>query len=127
MLQKRMLTLLSILLFNSLVWGQEIKTILRAPEDWNSEIISFPLDFAPQIDFTGFEDIRFAPGWADQNSDEFWTYHFTWFIEQKGAMTEDLLTEILTIYYDGLAQTVLTEQSDNSAPLSSCEIRCCRS
>jgi len=102
--------LLSCLTFSSRLLGQEIESILKAPDNWNSEIIAFPLSFAPEIDLEGFEDIRFAPGWADPGSEEFWTYHFSWFVEDKGPMTEAKLSETFALYYDGLAKLVLKEE-----------------
>ncbi|MEM6633336.1 MAG: hypothetical protein AAF694_26930, partial [Bacteroidota bacterium] len=106
--------LCSLVILYTMGLAQEPQTILRAPEGWNSEIISFPLGFAPSIDFVGFEDIRFAPGWADPSSEQFWTYHFVWFLEKKDNMDEEILTETLTRYYDGLMQAVLTELSDTT-------------
>lgn len=97
---------------HALAFGQATEAVLRTPDDWNSEIISFPLGFAPEIDLVGCEDIRFAPGWSDPNSEQFWTYHFSWFVEKKGPLTEDWLTETIKLYYDGLTETVLKEQSD---------------
>jgi len=96
------------------VFGQKPETILRAPSNWNSEIIAFPLGFAPQIELEGFEDIRFAPGWSNMESEEFWTYHFSWYIEKEEAMTEDFLAETCNLYYDGLARAVLEGQSDST-------------
>ncbi len=85
-----------------LIFGQERETILSAPDNWKSEIIPFPLGFAPTIDFVGFEDLRFAPGWSDSTSQEFWTYTFAWYIEKDSGMTESRLTELFNSYYDGL-------------------------
>jgi len=113
MCRKVVFFILALSIFNLPVFGQTIETILSAPDDWNSEIIPFPLGFAPEIDFVGFEDIRFAPGWSDSNSEEFWTYHFTWFIEKSDPMTEDALTEIFNQYFDGLMRLVLEEEADS--------------
>lgn len=106
--------LLALIFSNTFVSGQEVKTILSAPNDWNSEIIPFPLGFAPEINFNGFEDIRFAPGWSDTNSEQFWTYHFTWYIDKKESMTEELLTKTFNLYFDGLMKVVLKEQSGDN-------------
>ncbi|MEN1785918.1 MAG: hypothetical protein AAGF77_12360 [Bacteroidota bacterium] len=114
--RRHILILLSFLCYHSWVVGQEVKTILSAPDNWNSEQIAFPLGFAPEIDFKGFEDIRFAPGWADKNSEQFWTYHFTWFIQNRGALTEEVLTETMNGYFDGLTRAVLKQQSDETDP-----------
>ncbi|MEM7513772.1 MAG: hypothetical protein AAF388_22790, partial [Bacteroidota bacterium] len=112
MQSKSTLLFLFLLISHMLVLGQERKTILSAPDNWNSEIIPFPLSFAPDIEFEGFEDIRFAPGWADTESKEFWTYHFTWVLNQKIPTTEESLADIFQVYYDGLSQVVLEEQND---------------
>ncbi|MEM6892363.1 MAG: hypothetical protein AAF554_01655 [Bacteroidota bacterium] len=90
------------LLFGGILHAQEPETVLNSPEGWRSEQISFPLSFAPDIAFTGFEDIRFAPGWSDGESEAFWTYHFVWYIDQNNPMTEASLTKIMEAYYDGL-------------------------
>lgn len=86
--------------FNSL--SQEEETVLIAPDNWQSEIIPFPLGFAQEINLVGFEDLRFAPGWNDPNSQEFWTYMFVWYVEIGSPMTESKLTEYFNMYYDGL-------------------------
>jgi len=102
------------LFFPMLLWGQAPEPIIKAPETWNSELINFPLAFAPEIQLEGFEDIRFAPGWADPSSDQFWTYHFTWVLEKPVELDAASLESTLTLYFDGLAKTVLDQTSDNS-------------
>ena len=37
----------------------------EVPAGWRSEVIPFPLDFAPSLTHRGFEEIRFAPGMFD--------------------------------------------------------------
>ncbi|MEM9001223.1 MAG: hypothetical protein AAGB24_13245 [Bacteroidota bacterium] len=113
--KKGVFLLLSFTVWATLVLRQENKTVLIVPANWNSELIPFPLKFVPEIDFIGFEDIRFAPGWSDSTSEEFWTYHFTWYIEKQGAMIQAILTKTFGLYYDGLAKAVLKEQSDRTA------------
>ncbi len=85
----------------TLCFSQEKETVLEAPESWGSEIITFPMDFAPSIDFTGFEDIRFTPGWTDPYNRQFWTYSFVWYIDQIPPLTEQKLTDLMSTYYDG--------------------------
>ncbi len=101
-------------IFPVLLWGQAPEPIIKAPETWNSELISFPLGFAPEIQLEGFEDIRFAPGWADKNSEQFWTYHFTWVLEKPVELYEAYLESTLTLYFDSLAKTVAAKMSDTS-------------
>jgi len=97
-----------------LTYGQENESILSAPDNWQSEIIPFPLGFAPAIGFVGFEDLRFSPGWSDSTSQEFWAYSFAWYIEMDSAMTESKLTESFNIYYDGLMGVVFKNQADTT-------------
>ena len=97
-------TIVVILLFitSTEIQSQEQQSILNAPDNWQSELIPFPIGFAPSINLTGFEDLRFSPGWSDTSSSEFWTYMFVWYVEKDSALTEDKLTEYFNSYYDGL-------------------------
>lgn len=97
------LGLIWVVLFVSVtVIGQEHKTILEAPSDWKSEIIPFPLRFAPEIDLVGYEDLRFTPNWNKPESDEFWTYMFVWYVANDKTITKEKLTTYFNSYYDGL-------------------------
>ena len=53
---------------------------LPFPDGWNVERFSIPIDFAPGIAYKGVEDIRFAPGWGDKKSEEYWSYCFLWWL-----------------------------------------------
>ena len=89
---------------------ESIETILEAPKSWRKEIIPFPLPFAPGLDFKGFEDIRFAKGWANKDSEEFWTYTFVWCLEDDPQLSEEKLDEIIAGYFDGLMWLVASEK-----------------
>lgn len=95
-------------------FAQEYESVLSAPDDWKSEIIPFPLGFAPSIDFIGFEDLRFLPNWTDSTSQEFWTYTFVWYIEKDSPMTESKLTESFNAYYNGLMGVDNNDQLDKT-------------
>ena len=114
MYKKNLLILILFVINSAISFSQEHETVLTAPENWQSEIIPFPMGFAPAIDFVGFEDLRFAPGWNDPNSEEFWTYFFVWYIETYGAMTESKLTETINSYYDGLMGVDMHNQADTT-------------
>lgn len=98
----------------TLSFGQETETVLSSPENWRSEIIPFPLEFAPQINLVGFEEIRFAPGWPDSNSLEFWTYTFVWYTEKSEALTENKLTKYFSHYFDGLMKVDVQNENDTT-------------
>ncbi|MDT0605621.1 hypothetical protein [Croceitalea rosinachiae] len=107
------------LLFSvAILSAQEIKTVLKAPEGWRTEIISFPLSFAPEIEFVGFEDIRFAPDWSNPKSDEFWTYHFVWYIDKNEEMTEESLANTIQYYYNGLMTIVMSGEEGSKKVLT---------
>lgn len=102
MYKKSVLALILLIISFVISFGQEKETILSAPNNWKSEIIPFPLGFAQDIDFVGFEDLRFAPSWSDSTSENYWTYMFVWYIEKDAVMTESKLTTYFNSYYDGL-------------------------
>ena len=93
--------------------AQEVESILKAPDDWNSELIEFPLSFAPQIDFEGIEDIRFSPGWSNPYSEQFWTYYFCWYVAGETELTDDFLERTMNLYFDGLIAVVINNQEDS--------------
>ncbi len=98
------ISLLLALIFTSQIalLAQDHESVLNAPDNWVSEIIPFPIDFAPEIDFVGIEELRFAPGWSDSTSQEFWSYMFVWHIDEYGPMNTEKLTTYFQSYYDGL-------------------------
>ena len=69
-------------------------------EDWASETIDLPPDFAPDMP-AGVEKLRFAPGWRDPDSENFWSYVIVMWIDEPIADSQRV-TELLEIYYDGL-------------------------
>lgn len=67
---------------------------------WQSETFPLPPSFAPGLP-TGTESLRFAPGWHDPKSENFWSYAFVMWIDEPApdaARTDQLLEQ----YYDGL-------------------------
>ncbi|MFT3679909.1 MAG: hypothetical protein QM791_06530 [Ferruginibacter sp.] len=77
---------------------------LPKPKDWGIERFLIPISFAPQVPYKGVEDIRFAPGWAKAASEEYWTYAFLWWLEEKPVMNAKIIEENLKNYYTGLLQ-----------------------
>lgn len=114
MLKKSISFIILFLTFSFISFSQEEETVLSAPENWQSEIIPFPLGFAQEIDLVGFEDLRFAPGWNDPNNQEFWTYMFVWYVDMGLPMTENKLTEYFNMYYDGLMGVDDNNKSDTT-------------
>ncbi|SEL99670.1 hypothetical protein SAMN04487910_3850 [Aquimarina amphilecti] len=101
--------IISLVLLNSFItFGQELKEInlLKADSTWGKEIIKVPFWFAPEIDYQGYEDIRFAKGWEDVNSSGFWTLVFAWDINLKTKPTTKFFEDNIKLYLDGLMKVV---------------------
>lgn len=71
-------------------------------EDWGIERFLIPIEFAPGIEYTGVEDLRFTRGWGDSTSGEYWTYAYLWFLEGKPEISAAILEKNMAMYYDGL-------------------------
>jgi hypothetical protein len=76
--------------------------LLPVPEGWRIERFSLPPEFAKDINFKGVEDVRFAPGWGDVRSEEYWTYAFLWWTEGIPELNTSILEKSLKSYYSGL-------------------------
>lgn len=75
---------------------------LPAPEGWDTEVFELPAPFAQRIPFKGVEDLRFAPGWADSKSENYWSYMYLWWLGGEARPDAKILQESLKIYYEGL-------------------------
>lgn len=84
--------------------SQERPYFLPSIPGWGEERFPIPIGFAPTIPLKGVEDIRFSPGWAKIQSQQYWTYAFLWYLEGSPVLTEDSLAKYLKVYYDGLYQ-----------------------
>jgi hypothetical protein len=95
------------------ICAQEVKTesdghqweaayALPVPEGWTTERFPIPISFAPEIPYTGIEDIRFSPGWAKAQSDSYWSYAFLWYLEGDVRMDPETMGRNLKAYYAGL-------------------------
>jgi len=75
---------------------------LPAPEGWGIERFAIPIEFAPTIPYKGVEDVRFAPGWGDPKTEDYWSYAFLWYLDGKVEITPEITEKNLTAYYSGL-------------------------
>lgn len=91
------------------LFGQKKETTidyLITEDNWRKEAFPFPVPFAPQIDYEGYEEAQFAKGWSKAESPEFWTYSFLWHIDTKNELTEKELEINLQYYFDGLMKII---------------------
>ena len=86
--------------------AQEKDTILQVPSQWRYEKLEFPLSFAPGLPLIGFEEVYFAPGWNNSESEEFWTYAFVWVLEEPLQIEKEEMKQYLQDYYNGLMKVV---------------------
>jgi hypothetical protein len=75
---------------------------LSIPDGWGVERFPIPIEFAPTIPYKGVEDIRFAPGWANSKSEDYWSYAFLWFLTSVPETNEAVIENNLDAYYSGL-------------------------
>src|SRR5579863_5979229 len=76
------------------------------PAGWRSEVIPFPLDFAPTLAHRGVEELRFPPGMFDPTSPARWSYAFAWRLDDTAALAPGELAAELTAYFKGLVAAV---------------------
>ena len=91
----------------------ETPFVYTAPVGWQSETILFPIDFAPDLTYKGFEELRFAPGWGNPASGEKWAYTFLWWLDGTYRFDEKILKQDLEKYFSGLTrQRVAADKLD---------------
>ncbi len=73
------------------------------PGDWHTERQMFPIEWAPDIHYTGLEDIRFAPHFGVEDSPDYWSYLFLWWVNDKPPFDARQLQSDLVKYYRGLS------------------------
>lgn len=84
---------------------------LPTPKGWEVERFPIPIEFAPQINYKGVEDVRFSPGWADEKSEEYWSYIYLWWLEGEQKMDASTLGKNLKAYYEGLVKGNITRRN----------------
>ena len=86
--------------------AQELDTLhyfKHVPKAWRSEIIAFPLDFAPTLEYQGRLELLFSPGMFDDKSEEFLSYGFIWGIEGTDIPRLNSLNVILKPIISGFS------------------------
>ncbi len=82
------------------------------PDGWRAETIPFPLGFAPEVAYSGVEELRFAPGMFKAGGEDFWTYAFVWWLAGDVQFDAATLKSDLEKYYVGLSLAVDGEGFD---------------
>ncbi|MDW3194533.1 MAG: hypothetical protein R8G66_19300 [Cytophagales bacterium] len=93
-----LISLSLVFIFNTAAQQKQV----NLPAGWRAEEIKLPLSFAPDIPITGLEEVRFAPGWGDAESEEYFSYAFVWFLDDPNDLTIEDLEYFLIAYFDGI-------------------------
>lgn len=72
------------------------------PTGWRTEVIPFPLDFAPSLPYQGLEELRFSPDFGKADRPLFFTYAFVWAIKGDQPPSVEQLSKDMKVYFDGL-------------------------
>lgn len=86
--------------------AEEVPFVLPVPDTWRTETIPFPLQFAPELEYTGLEELRFSPGMFDESSDQYWSYAFVWWVGAESDPGAADLRGDLEAYFRGLTRAV---------------------
>ena len=92
----------SLNIFDPIAWKPPYELII--PKDWGVERFSLPPEFASRIIYKGVEDLRFAPGWGDSTSGQYWSYAYMWWLDGDPKIDAGNLQENLKAYYTGLVE-----------------------
>lgn len=77
------------------------------PPAWSGERITLPPGFAPDLGWTGVEEIRFAPGMFEAEAPDFFSYILVFHLAAESDVSEAGLKRELLVYYRGLAKAVM--------------------
>lgn len=91
---------------------------LPIPKGWSIERFLLPPAFAPQIKYKGVEDIRFTPGWGNSKTNDYWSYAFLWYLDDKYKISKKTIEADLEAYYNGL----LKENTDSTKALTEAQM-----
>ena len=90
----------SLNIFDANTWMPPYNLII--PKGWDVERFPLPPDFAPLMSYKGVEDLRFATGWGDSTSSEYWSYAYLWWLDENPQIDAGSLQDNLKAYYTGL-------------------------
>lgn len=94
---------------------EQLRGAFESDTTWLKEIIKFPIGFAPEITYEGYEDLRFAKSWRDKEHPDFWCYTFVWHVKGIQKPSKKEFEHQLKSYYDGL-MTAVNKKKDYIIP-----------
>lgn len=97
---------------------EPLKVEIETPKGWRTETLKLPTGFAKDMKWTGFEEVRFAPGMFRPDAEDFFTYCFVFCLPKQSAPDQKAMTAELLKYYRGLAVAVTTGSGVDVKPKS---------
>jgi hypothetical protein len=89
--------------------AQERPYAVPEPKGWTTESIDLPpKGFAPDMTWTGKEEIRFAPGMFKPDAPDFFSYAFLFWLPAGQKTDRKTVEAELLTYYRGLSRAVMT-------------------
>lgn len=74
---------------------------------WKGERLDLPPGFAPDLGWTGVEQIRFSPGMFQAGAPDFFSYVLVFLLEPGSDVSQTALERELLVYYRGLSKSVM--------------------
>lgn len=74
---------------------------------WKGERLVLPPDFAPDLEWSGVEHIRFAPGMFLADAPDFFSYILVFLLEPGSGVSKEGLESGMLVYYTGLSKAVM--------------------
>jgi len=114
----------ALVVLSPMLFAGELSTYSEFPKNSKTEVIPFPIEFAPDITLNGIEELVFLPGMYKPESEAFFSYAFSWTHkpEQTQVFKKPEIKKFIAAYYSGLYKavsngkeyesTVIIEQAD---------------
>ena len=99
-----------LVMYNKYSLSKIDENLIETKKTWGQEIFVFPLNFAKDIKYKGFEDVRFPRGWVNPDTSTFWSYAGAWSINREDVFSTDELNAVWKLYFDGLMADVNKKQ-----------------
>lgn len=95
----------------SLAQEKTLPTLLKTDTTWGKEIFEFPIRFAKEINYQGYEEAQFPKGWSNRDTLTFWSYAFAWYIDVDTMLSVRTLEKDLELYFDGLNEIKMKREN----------------
>ncbi|BBM03272.1 hypothetical protein [Microbulbifer sp. GL-2] len=95
-------------MFSPVLFAEELSTYSEFPKNSKTEVIPFPIEFAPDITLNGIEELVFLQGMYKPDSEAFFSYAFSWTHKPEKAQVfkKSEIKKFIAAYYSGLYKAV---------------------